>query len=97
MFQFMGGGSLAPASYRMKFNNAGGLARRLSIETAGNCEFQIEPSDCVERDGYGAITVHGITSFPTRFWVRYVNEFGDDGGLSLECNEPGRFRPGPLV
>jgi len=93
IFVFQGGQG-GGASFRMQFKNEGGRARSLTVRSVAPPQgrVEIQPSDYIGEDGNGTIGVDGITTFPTKLEIGYLDAEGNEGIMRLEIYSAGAFR-----
>jgi len=95
IFVFQGGQG-GGGSFRMQFKNEGGRARSLTVRSLAPPQgrVEIQPSDYIGEDGNGTIGVDGMTTFPTKLEIGYLDAEGNEGIMRLEIYSAGAFRLG---
>ena len=80
-------------NYGFRYKNTGGRAKHLTVVTVEPfCEIGLVPQDLIEAGGVGTIHVSGITGFPTRLTITYIDENNEEGRMQLEIPEQGGIR-----
>jgi len=97
VFTYVSGrGGSSAANYEVKYKNNGGIAKSIVVKVVyPPCRVVFNPSD-VEAGDSGLIGLDGITSYPTKVSIGYLDKDNDVQGMMLDFYEPGKFRSSPM-